>query len=145
MMALFNVFCTVRNCNLVYLTLLGEEYLITIKPKHRIGGIPPNRRNGQNTFSLSSSLVLCTVLFNFFFHLQHLAFSLTYLCRLFPNGRMTAAHLAGILVACNTKGKQTISLPDSLYQITQKGYDWPYLGQYLCIRPINVNRGSWIL
>ena len=58
---------------------------------------------------------------------------------------MTAAHLAGILVACNTKGKQTISLPDSLYQITWKGYDWPYLGQYLCIRPINVNRGSWIL
>ena len=67
MMALFNVFCTIRNCNLVYLTLLGEEYLITIKPKHRIGGIPPNRRNGQNTFSLSSSLVLCTVLFIYFF------------------------------------------------------------------------------
>ena len=76
MMALFNVCCRVRNCNWVYLALLGEEYLITIKPKHRIAGILPNRRNGQNTVSLSSSLVLCTVLF--FFYLQHLAFFLTY-------------------------------------------------------------------
>lgn len=143
MMALFNVCCRVRNCNWVYLALLGEEYLITIKPKHRIAGILPNRRNGQNTFSLSSSLVLCTVLFFFFFNLQHLAFFLTYFMQALSKcqEKMTAAHPAGIIVVCNTKGKETISLPSFLYQITWKGCDWPYLGQYLCIRPINVNRG----
>ena len=141
MMALFNVCCRVRNCNWVYLALLGEEYLITIKPKHRIAGILPNRRNGQNTLSLSSSLVLCTVLF--FFYLQHLAFFLTYFMQALykRQKKMTAVHPAGIFIACNTKGKEAISLLGSLYQITWKGCDWPYLGQYLCIRPINVNRG----
>lgn len=144
MMAMFNVCCRVRNCNWVYLALLGEEYLITIKPKHRIAGILPNRRNGQNTFSLSSYLVLCTILFFFFFFLPTALSIFSYLLyagSFQMSEKMTAAYPAGILVACNTKWKETISLPDSLYQITWKGCDWPYLGQYLCIRPINVNRG----
>lgn len=53
---------------------------------------------------------------------------------------MAAAHPAQILVACSSKGKETISLQDPLYQITWKGSDWPYLGQYLCVRAVNVNR-----